>query len=422
MKLREFQIKDMIFLLLVFYPILPTNKYIGMLSLSNIDTMLITVLYFCANRSIVNVFHYAPFHWLYLIVYALFCLSTATAMAAVSWLCSTFLVSIVLISIIRDEKDIHRCINCLAIGSFLMSIIGLTETVTSTYLIQGDLYVGWSDSLRYGFLRCAGSFGHPINFGFFQAIVALILFHQIKTKDLMQKQKWRYILVYCLAVASMMCTVSRLPILFFVVAQSIYIVQMGVKKALKYFLIMLLTLFGFLIVAKVCEIDIFLFVFDFFASVLKLLGISSQIDYSAVKGFGNRVDLYKWVIDAVDSNWIFGKGINATFSYKMTSLFTKTSIEVHYLYIFFRCGIIGLFFLVAGYFSILLFLKKAKRMFSKKEYEKSFIRILSIIMPLYYICLFGVQETDTTKIVCEIIAIGIANVRCVNKKMERENV
>ena len=81
-----------------------------------------------------------------------------------------------------------------------------------------------------------------------------------------------------------------------------------------------------------------------------------------------------------------------------------------------------MFFLVAGYFSILLFLKKAKRMFSKKEYEKSFIRILSIIMPLYYICLFGVQETDTTKIVCEIIAIGIANVRCVNKKMERENV
>ena len=72
MKLREFQIKDMIFLLLVFYPILPTNKYIGMLSLSNIDAMLITLLYFCVNRSIANVFHYAPFHWLYLIVYALF--------------------------------------------------------------------------------------------------------------------------------------------------------------------------------------------------------------------------------------------------------------------------------------------------------------------------------------------------------------
>lgn len=422
MKLRRIEIEDLIFLLLVFYPILPVNKDIGPLSLSNINAMLIVGLYFLANRSVVKVFRYNSLHWLYLIVYALFCLFTASAMNGIAWLFSTLFVSVVIISIIRDENGIQRCINCLAIGSFLVSVVGIIETVTSTYLIQGELFAQWSDRMRYGLLRCSGPFGHPINLAFFQAVVALILFHQLKTKQLTQRQKGRYVFVYLLAIVSMMCTVSRLPICFFFAAQSIYILQMGGKKALRYFLVAVLSLIGVLFIAEVCGINAFAFVFDLYASLLKFVGISSQIDYSSVKGFGNRMDLYSWVVDAVGGNWLFGKGVKATFAYKMSSWLTKTSIEVHYLYIYFKCGVIGVFFLVAGYLSTLLFLRKSKKRLRKDEYKKSFIRILNIIFPLYYICLFGVQETDTTRVMCEIIAIGVASVRCANKEKVGEHV
>jgi len=414
MKLHRIETKDLIFILLVFYPILPVNKYIGSLSLSNIDAMLIVGVYFFSNRNVVKVYRYNLLHWLYLIVYAMYCFITTSAMTGIAWMFTTLFVSVVIISVIRDENDIQRCINGLAIGSLLLSVIGIIETVTSTYLIQEELYTEWSDSLRYGLFRCAGPFGHPINFAFFQAVVALILFHQLKTKQLTRRQIRRYVLVYILAVVSMTCTVSRLPICFFFAAQSIYILQMGVKKALRYFLIAVLSLIGFLIVAEVCGISAFSFIFDLYASLLKLFGLGSQIDYSTVKGFGNRVDLYSWVIDAVGKKWLFGKGVNATFAYQMTSWFTKTSIEVHYLYIYFKCGVTGVFFLVGGYLSTLLFLRKSKKMLCEVDYRRSFIRILSIIFPLYYICLFGVQETDTTRIMCEIIAIGIASVRCAN--------
>lgn len=404
---------SLIYLLIVLYPVLPLNIYIGPLSLANIDSLAIVMLYFLRreNLTIINVFKYDFWFWIYLVVYGVFSFLTSSMMTGIAWFFSTVVVSLVLINLISSEKDVYRVIDSFSLSAFVLGIIGIIESLTGHYLIQTVIYEGWSDRFRYGLLRCAGPFGHPINFAFFQAIAALFCFYRIQNGNINRKKKRYLVFTYLIAIISMLMTVSRLPICFFVVAQFVMIIRLGVRKAVKYALVATILVMTLLIILDTVGVGVFTLFFDLFASLLKMVGISSSIDYSTVKGFGNRFDLYSWVINAVGNDFLFGKGINATFEYKLADWFTKTSIEVHYLYIYFRCGLVGVCALVLSYIGTLKMFVKNKYLRFQSEEKLQLVPSLICILLLYYICLFGVQETDLTRLYCELIALGIAYIR-----------
>lgn len=419
MEKSQLRTNSIIYILIILYPILPLNIYLGPLSLANVDSLAIVTLYFLKKRNltIINVFRYDPLFWMYLLTYFVFSLFTSSVMAGIAWFFSTIAVSLVLIQLINSEQDVYRMIDSFSISAFGLGIIGIVESFSRHYLIQTSIYEGWSDRFRYGLLRCAGPFGHPINFAFFQAIAALFCFYRLQNGHISTKKKRYLLITYFIAIISMIMTVSRLPICFFIAAQFIMIVRLGVRKAIKYAMSTTILIVMLLIIMDTAGVGVFTLIFDLFASVLKMLGIESSIDYSTVKGFGNRFELYTWVINAVGSDFLFGKGINATFEYKLADWFTKTSIEVHYLYIYFRCGLIGVCSLILSYISTLKMFAKNKYLYFQSEEKIHLVPTLICILLLYYVCLFGIQETDLTRLYCELIAIGIAYIRICKRKI-----
>jgi len=166
---------------------------------------------------------------------------------------------------------------------------------------------------------------------------------------------------------------------------------------------------GFLLLDTI-GFESFALVNDLVVSILKTLGIAHE-ESSNVIGFGNRFELYAWVIAAFGRNYWFGNGFDAAFSHQITSWLTKSSIEVHYLYVYFRCGIVGLSALILGYIGTLRFFGRKRTCTLDHDTKLPFIKVLFLLLIVYYVSLFGVQETDLTRIYCELIAMGIGYYR-----------
>lgn len=415
------KIKAILYFLLMLYPILPTNHYISVLSYSNICSILIVIFFLINNRNIeaLNFFKYNFFFWFYLVIYAAFAFATASTATGISWIFSTMLVPFIVIQMVSSEEDFYQIIELIIIASIFLSFIGIFESLSRNYLFQGALFADWSDKFRYGFLRCAGPFGHPINFGQYQAIAAVLSFYRINS-GLEPKKVRLYKCAYILAVISLICSVSRLPICFFAAAQFVLILWMGTRRSIQYFCIGGLVVVAGIIILDITGLDVFSLISDLIVSVMEMLGLGSTKAHSNAIGLGNRFDLYKWVIGAVGENFLFGNGINAQFAYQIASWFTKTSIEVHYLYIYFKCGLVGLASLVLSYVGNILYFGKRRKYRLFNEKKITFGKVLVLMLILYYICLFGVQETDLTRLYCELIALGIGYCRISKKSILNE--
>lgn len=411
----KIKIKSIIYFLIMLYPILPVNFYIGSFSYANLCSLLIVLIYmfFIEEKKIINICKFNFPFWLYLIVYCLFAFFTSNLFVGIAWFFSTILVSLVLIDLVRTEKDFNFILDLIIVASVVLSIIGIYEAFSHTYLIQSEL-LPVSENIRYGILRSTGPFGICINFGLYQAISGIIIFYRLNVEKSAQKKN-KYKIAYVLVVLSVFLSVSRLAICLFIAAQIIMYFQLGMKKGLKNICFGICGIAVIVLILDTMGLTIFNLFNDFFISFFELIGFETQINNSDIVGFGNRTDLYDWVLEAIKENLIFGMGVDAKFAFEMTSWFTKTSIEVHYLYILFHCGIIGLFFLIISYLYTLKYFWNNRKIKNDTNERISFIKLLFIVVLLYYICLFGVQETDLTRFYCELISLGIIYIR-INKK------
>ena len=327
------------------------------------------------------------------------------------------MVSLILIQFIKSEKELNNIIQCIVVSSFILGILGIFESIHGSYLFQGELLANWVDKFRYGLLRCTVFFGHPINFGFYQVISASLIFFQFLNKKIKKNCKLLFAMTYLIDVICIFFTVSRLVIIFYVLIHFIMVLHLNFKKRLKYFILSIVLGFFLISFLEISGLDIITLILDFFTNIVAKLGFSN-IDISQAIGFGNRLDLYSWVLDSMKGHFLFGYGVEASFLYYVSTTFVKNSIEVQYLYILYKCGFIGLSFLVCSYLGTLFFFNKYKHIGNYKILN--FSNFLFILFLIYYVCLFGVQETDLIRLYCELIAMGIAFVRYSTRQEERE--
>ena len=264
-----------------------------------------------------------------MIVYAIFACFTSDILTGIALVFSTILVSLVIIDLVRNEKDFYTIIDCIIFSSFILSIIGIVEALSKQYIFQEKL-LPVHQNMRYGILRATGPFGICINFGLYQAICAILIFYKITYEKNLSKL-FKYKIAYFFVVISIFMSVSRLAICLFIATHILFYFQLGIDKAINKFLIIILSIPVLFVFLDVIGLSVIELLSDFFVSTFKLIGINIGNESTDVIGFGNRTDLYKWVFDAMNGNFIFGMGIDAKFEFKMNSLFTKTSIEVHYL-------------------------------------------------------------------------------------------
>lgn len=413
MKIKKKNINKLIFsILIALYTFLPQNYYIvGSVSVINFIALSLIVWYILTFKKIklINFQKNNFLFWIFIIIQVVMFLTTAGIVSGIANFITYFIVCYLFVNIATDEDMLLSVIDMIILSGFILGLIGILEALTRTYIFQSSLF-NIEESIRYGVLRATTTFGHPINLGLYQGIVAILAFYRLNINHKRKNRKY-YIAAYIIALISMILTVSRLAICFYLIAQSIILIQLGVDRFLRY--VCIASILSILVIFTFSYIgfDISKLVNDFTNSVLSILGFSSEVSSNTI-GFGNRLDLYKWVIEDVRGNNLFGLGIEAKFSYKMYEWFTKTSIEVHYLNTYFKTGLVGLITLLLSYFGNLYFMNRdRKKRYMDFEKKIPLTGVLIAIFISYYIAMFGVQETDTLRIYNILVCLGICYVR-----------
>ena len=412
----KISIKKVLIFFLMLYPILPVNYYLGNFSYANTCSIIIVILYCFGikEKKLLNIFKQNTFFWIYLIVYSIFAFFTANMLISFAWIISTICVSLIIVNLVNTRNDFDLIIKNIILSSLILAFIGSVEAFSKVFLIQNNL-LDANENIRYGLLRATGPFGICINFGMYQSIGATLLLYKILNN---KKSNKKLYFIYCFIAFSIFLSVSRLAICMFLATQILIYYQNGINKKNIERLLFIITFFiVLLIILDVLGLEVNKLINDFIISLEKLFGFKNNSipEKKGVIGFGNRIDLYKWVFEAVKDNFIFGNGIRAEFSYKLTDWIIKTSIEVNYLYVLYHCGIVGLLFLILSYINTIKYFYIHKNI-KINEDVFSFCKVILILFIVYYICLFGIQETDLTRIYCEIVSLGLAYVKLSKKE------
>lgn len=412
---RKMGRKPLFFLLLFLYPVLPANYYVGTFSYANLSALLIVLgfVMFQVSRFDGAVFRFNLAFWQFLIVYGIFIFATGSFASGLAWLASRVLVPMVIIFTIRTRQDLNLAIDLMILSSALLGLLAIIEAISGTYLLQGAVLsntLGFQAE-RYNVLRSSTTFVHPIGFGLYEAMVAVLTSYRIFSGVPRGRRAW-YVVAYVLAAIAVLLSVSRLAIGLLVIAQTLVLLRVGPGKLFR-------TIIYAVVLGGLAQIffwgseplDFAALASDAWNSVAALFGLRSAAASSSAIGFGNRVDLYAWVLAAMNGNYLWGMGVTAVFSYQMTEWFAKTSIEVHYLDIFYQCGAVGLASLVISYVGTFVFFWRRRDFRILEGTRLPFLFVLSVLLLTYYLSMFGVNETDTSRIYVELVALGIAYVR-----------
>ena len=228
-------------------------------------------------------------------------------------------------------------------------------------------------------------------------------------------------LCYFISVLNIFLTVSRIPILAYILVQVVLIYHKSQKKFLNYLIIgcvviLICIIFGTAFGLKIPFVD------DLVQTISQIFSGNTESTSKTI-GVGNRFDLWSWVYLSMGNHWTWGNGMTAKFAYEVYTWQTKTSIENQYLFVLWHNGIVGLVMLILSYISTLIFTWKRRKQYINQGNEKiSFNVVMFVIMIVYYIAELGVQETDMTRMYSVFIALIIAYNRIANKTIEKKNI
>lgn len=341
--------KKVINLFLILYPILPGYFRIVGIPSYKIISILCVVLYMFSIRGRVKV---KPKNFFMISILAELWLLMNIVHYSTSGIINTILDYVLVLFMLMDyfnsrertEEGLEVLLNI----SVLMCLFGLFEFVTRTSLFAPFFSGNAMDTtpelqMRGSFVRSEATFGHAIPFAIYLSINALIAsYFFCKTG----KRKYQY--MFLLLTVTIITTISRAPILVYVLGLLVFITLMGIQRLLK----------SIVVVAAVGTIAIVL-VYYILPSVFNglsfiwnvVLGIFSNDALSKVGDFQNsnpfdyRFALFSIARDLIRGKEIFGTGnVIEQFAYGNNPYSSNMyySIDNAYLGWLVRYGIVGL--------------------------------------------------------------------------------
>lgn len=302
-----------------------------------------------------------------------------------------------------------QAIDTLILAGAFLGIFGICEEITGINIFQmasNTPDVSFSQDIRYGLLRVLTTFSQPISYGLFQVFICALCIYRLNLSTNTRGNMFLYI-AYFLSVINVVLSVSRIPIIACVIIHIILLYKKLKIRLIDYLIyigifICLLAPFALLSNTSV------LFISDLVHAFGSLT--SEGAESSSALGLGDRSDLWNWVFSSMGESWVFGKGILTDFSYTVNEWQIKTSIENQYLSVLFHTGLIGLGILIISYCCILYSSIRGLRLNGNIIGEKQFTFnfLILIVFAVYYICEFGVQETDISRIYVLLIALSIS--------------
>ena len=228
--------------------------------------------------------------------------------------------------------------------SFIMCFFGLFEFITHISLFT-PFYSGVATDLnptlqsRGIFARSETSFGHAITFGIYIGFCSLIdtlLFFITKKK--------KYVFFLIVLVVTLFSTVSRAPIIIFVISEMIMLYLFGFTKLIKTIIKVSFILASGVLVLSLVFPSVFLSVQTIFNMVMGVFSsefAESAGDYQNADAFLYRVELMRVLPSLISNNWLIGMGSALNFRFYMLGHYYR-SIDNAYLLWILRCGVVGL--------------------------------------------------------------------------------
>lgn len=312
-------------------------------------------------------------------------------------LSNSILICISLYMTVHHEEHFNRMIDSILRFAFLICIYGIIECLTQNNLLfalRSDPYI----EIRNGIFRISTTFDHPIVYANYLGFILVITFYRIRSESNRRKKNY-LILLYILAALNIYLSGSRFAFIVIVSAQVFIFYfseqnNIAVDRQLKAYIFPLMgctLLLSFLLSDRIQT--------GLYGTIVTELVKNGLKGVTAV---GDRFMLYTWVWDATRENAVWGNGITAVFSLQRNYYYVKNSIEVEYLYQFFKLGLVGLFFSVAGMISMLKYSSKKRNGFNF---------YISVMLVAYYIILFTVTRQSELRALYVIFSLCI----CYNK-------
>lgn len=349
-------------------------------------------------------------YFLYTGIYAIMYFTEAGIFKAGTYVITSIAIPFLIVGLVNDRYKFHKAIDILIDGGFLLAIIGVIEAIIKVNFIQplaGSADINFFHEVRYGLLRIMTTFGQPIAYGIYQVFITALIIYRLNTSEITGRKRKFLHVCYALSVLNVILSVSRIPILACIILHILLLYKSSKKKFINYMILGIVIILFSAMLSDALGINI-PFISDLLETVDVLLSGSEST--SSTIGVGNRFDLWAWVYLSMGDAWIWGKGITTEFAYKVYEWQTKTSIENQYLYILYHNGIVGLAILILHYVTTLVYAKKSDKIYgcSLDENQISFNGMMFVLMFVYYICEFGVQESDMTRIYVIMISLLIS--------------
>lgn len=414
------------FAILIFlFPILPQFIYVvGGINMVNFVVILFLLsIIMSARIAKIHISQYLPLFWLYELFRCMLLFIDGGAIRGAASFLSFFAVPYLLIGCINSKNKFISALDIIILGGVVLGIFGIFEQITRFNIFQyfSNGSVEFAGNERYGLLRIMTTFGQPIGYGLYQVFISAIIYYRLNT-DLSRKQKTFYYVAYIISVVNIVLSVSRTPLLAYILIQSLLVYQKSKKRFVNWAFVGVITIIVGGLIADVTGIKIPL-LNDIIQTFTNLFQGVTQTSEQTI-GFGDRFDLWFWVADSMDGNWLFGNGATAEFAYEVHEWQIKTSIENHYLFTMYQYGLVGVLILTSMYISIIFYARKYNHMYGRRMNEKRFSlnKTFLIVFFIYNLIELGVQETDLTRLYVVLIALLISYNRIADKEMRESNI
>lgn len=321
------------------------------------------------------------------------------------FLLRTIAVYVVFASSINTKESFLGVIKSILLASFFVGLFGIVEEITHFNvfsLLKPEDYELNYNPPRFGLLRILSFTEHTIVYSVYLMFCLCLCLYYLQF--ISKNKKIFYKLLYIILWINITLSLSRSAMICTFISQVIILYYSGKKEFL--FRMMKIGLYGIITIVILSLIS------PKIASITKNLGymilavfnddytsvIASTFGGDNLHAQGDRIHLFKWVISEMDEGWVFGYGKDALFrySYPMSNgiwnwTVIKENIEVQYLDVMYRYGVVGLIT------EVLLYLKILSISFFKKkpawDKELSFKKTVFSILLMYYIQLFVVNQT-----------------------------
>ncbi len=253
-------------------------------------------------------------------------------------------VYVVLVAIKGEYSRFTEIIDFVIKAFLLYAIFGIIESFIKINIFDSmtgtQVVYEYANALRFGLARSRGAAGTSINNGMLLCLAEGIIAYQLLRTS---NKKRLYTVAYIVVFINCFLTLSRGVWLDLIISQFlIFLLLKGGKKLILIFKIAVAVVVLF-VIGMVLFPSVVGGLVDIMDSMLNsiIVSLSGGSTNDEMGGIGNRFELWGWVWISVKDSLVWGKGFDSSFAYLTPEGAVKQSIEVMWLYLLYRTGIVG---------------------------------------------------------------------------------